>query len=106
MPNYKRRFTKDEFKQELVNHLRDMPPGLSRAQDRLEAHAELKAAHYEQALAALDAAMERVQRIAASHPDESARLEADAAIKEINSAIETYGEASMVQNSIWGGSGP
>ncbi len=103
MTNYKRRFTKDEFKQELVNHLRDMPPGLARARGRLEAHAEMKAAHYEKALAALDAAMERVQRIAASHPDEGARQEADSAIREINAAIETYGEASMAQNSSWDG---
>lgn len=106
MPNYKRRFTKEEFKQELASHLRDVPPGLLKAPHRLAAHTELKAGHYEAALAALDAAVARVRQIAATHPDEQARQEADTAIREINDAIDTYGEAAMVQNSNWDGTGP
>lgn len=100
MANYKRRFTKDEFKNELMAHLRDAPAGFQ-AKDRLERHAELKAGHYERALVALDSATERLRKIAATHPDEGARKDAEAAVSEINSAIDAYGEAAMDQNSQW-----
>lgn len=101
MPNYKRRFTKDEFAKELFIHLRDMPPGHLRAHDKLEEIAKWKADHYSRALDALDAATERVRKIAASHPDPRVQREAEAAVKQINDAINAYGEASMSGNSEW-----
>lgn len=100
MADYKRRFTKEEFKRELMAHLRDAPKGFQ-AKDRLEAHAEIKAEHYERALKALDSAAERLRKIAATHPDETARVEADTGLREIEEAINAYGEASMDQNSQW-----
>ena len=101
MPNYNRRFTKDEFKQELTKHLEDVPPGFLRARDKLEKHAEAKAGHYERALNALDDAAAKLKAIAESHPDDSARQEADTALKKIDEAINAYGEAAMDFNSIW-----
>ena len=100
MAKYGRRFKKDEFKNELMAHLRDAPKGFQ-AKDRLEKHAELKAGHYERALQALDAATERLQKIAETHPDATAQLEAQSAIKNIEEAINAYGEAAMDQNSQW-----
>lgn len=106
MPNYRRRFSKEEFKNELISHLRDIPPGLARAPKRLEAHAELKAAHYEAALKALDDAVEKLRNIAAKNTDPQTQQDAKLAIQRISEAVDTYGEASMSQNSIWDGDGP
>lgn len=100
MANYKRRFTKDEFKKELMAHLRDAPKGFQ-AKERLEKHAEVKAGHYERALQALDAATNRLRKIAETHPDDSARQEANLCVQEIEEAVNAYGEASMDQNSHW-----
>lgn len=101
MPDYKRRFSKDEFKQELLTHLMDMPADHLRNPKKLSAVAETKADHYASALAALDAAMDKVRKIAETHPDPVARQQADSAVTEINSAIDSYGEASLSQNSQW-----
>lgn len=103
MPNYNRRFTKEEFQKELFTHLKDMPPGHMQAPKKLEENARQKAEHYARALDALDSVAERIKKIAASHPDETVRAEADAAVKEIDEAINAYGEASMTGNSGWGG---
>lgn len=99
MANYRRRFTRDEFKKELVAHLADAPRGLSR--QKLEEHAERKAAHYEQALHALDAVAERLKKLAETHPDETAKTDAEEALKQIDEAISAYGMAAMDQNSQW-----
>lgn len=99
MANFKRRFTKDEFKQELFEHLRSIPPGHLNAPKKLEAHAEKKAEHYVQALAALDRAAERLRAMAADNP--GLQADTDACIKEINDAVDTYGEVSLYGNSIW-----
>lgn len=101
MADYKRRFTKDEFKNEMFTHLRDIPPGHLKNPKKLEESAEYKAAHYEKALEALDAAMARITKMAESSQDETASAEAELAIREINDAINAYGEAAMSGNSSW-----
>lgn len=99
MTDYKKRFTKDEFKRELVEHLRAMPPGHLQSPAKLEPNAEKKAEHYAQALAALDRAADKLRAMAASNPE--LKSDADEAIKEINDAIDTYGEVSMSGNGSW-----
>ena len=101
MANFKRRFTKEEFQKELFTHLKDMPPGYLRAHDKLEQITQWKADHYSTALAALDSAAERLKKLAESHPDAAARQEAESGVKEINEAIDAYGEASLSGNSVW-----
>lgn len=101
MPNYNRRFTKDEFKKEMFTHLKDMPPGYLKAPKKLEEVAEWKAEHYERALNALDSAAARLKKIADTHQDDSARKEAESGLNEITNAINAYGEASMSGNSKW-----
>lgn len=101
MSKYKRRFTKDEFKQELLTHLHDMPKGHFQSKKHLEKNATIKAEHYDRALAALDSVADRLRKIASTHPEASARQEADSALVEINNAIDAYGEASMSGNSNW-----
>lgn len=101
MANYKRRFTKEEFRKELFTHLRDMPPQYLHKHENLEEIAKVKAEHYSRALDALDAAMDRVRKIASTHQDAEAQKDADLALKEINDAINAYGEASMSGNSSW-----
>lgn len=105
MANFRRRFTKDEFKDELIRHLGDVPPGLLQARGRLEAHAELKAGHYEAALKALDEAVSRMREIAATHGDAETQQKTEDAIRQVQTAAETYGEACLVQNSTWDGNG-
>lgn len=99
MANFKRRFTKDEFKKELTEHLGAIPPGHLKAPAKLEAHAEKKAEHYAQAVAALDRAAERLRAMAAANP--VMKTDTDACIKEINDAVDTYGEASLYGNGQW-----
>lgn len=101
MANYKRRFTKEQFKQELFTHLHDMPRGHYRSKKHLEENAAMKAEHYQQALEALDSAADRLRNLAQTHSDAEAKKEADTAVSEINAAIEAYGEASMAGNSEW-----
>lgn len=101
MANYKKRFTKEEFKKELMQHMSDMPPGFLKARDKLDKHVEDKANHYIAALAALDAAADKLRSVAASHPDPSARQDADEALKKIDDAINAYGDASMSWNNGW-----
>lgn len=101
MVDYNRRFSKEEFKEELAKHLSDMPPGFLKAKDKLDKHVSDKAENYAKALAALDEASDKLKQIASSHPEESARNDADAALKKIDEAIGAYGTASMDWNSIW-----
>jgi tetratricopeptide (TPR) repeat protein len=101
MVDYNRRFSKKEFKDELMKHMSDMPPGFLKAKDKLEKHVETKAGRYADALAALDEAASKLKEIAASHPDDTARKDADAALKKIDEAIGAYGEASMLFNNRW-----
>lgn len=101
MPNYKRRFTKEEFQQELFTHLKDMPPGHLHAHDKLEQIAQWKAEHYSRALEALDRAAERIRKVAHAHPDPAFQQDAENALTEINDAINAYGEASLSGNSRW-----
>lgn len=101
MAKYKRRFTKEDFQKELFTHLKDMPPGHLKAHDKLEQIAQWKAEHYARALDALDRAAERMKKVAETHPDPSARLEAENAMTEISDAVNAYGEASLSGNSRW-----
>lgn len=101
MANFKRRFTKEEFKKEMFTHLKDIPPGHLKNPKKLEESAEYKASHYSEALKALDAAAARIRKMAEASQDANAKTEADAAIKEINDAINAYGEAAMSGNSTW-----
>lgn len=100
MADYKRRFTRDEFKKELIEHLSDAPKGF-RAKNKLEKHAELKAGHYEQALRSLDVVAEKLRKLAESHPEAEAKADAEEALKQIDEAINAYGMAAMDQNSHW-----
>ena len=101
MVDYRKRFTKAEFADELHKHLETCPPGFLQAKDKLAKHVQAKTDKYMEALAALDRAAEKMRTVAASHPDAKARLDADAAVKEIDTAISAYGEASMVFNNDW-----
>ena len=101
MANYKRRFTKDEFKHELMTHLHDMPKGHFQNRKHLEKNAALKAEHYSRALAALDSVADRLRKIAETHPDPTEQQSARSGLTEISDAIDAYGEASMSGNSNW-----
>lgn len=101
MGKFAKRFSKEEFKKELTEHLSAMPKGHFRSPAKLEKHAEWKAEYYQRALDALDEAKEKLERIAKSHPEQSARDEAGAAIKKIDEAVNAYGDASLNQNSDW-----
>lgn len=105
MPNYRRRFTRKEFQEEYARHLRDVPPGLLKSKKRLEAVADIKAGYYEKALAALDEAVARIREMAVKDPGGLVQGDAEAAIREIKTAIDTFGESSMVKNSSWDGGG-
>lgn len=105
MPNYRRRFTKKEFQEEYARHLGDVPPGLLKSKKRLEAVADLKASYYEQALAALDVAVARIKDMSVKDSDGLLRDDAEDAIRQIKTAIDTFGESSMVKNSKWDGTG-
>lgn len=99
MSKFKRRFSKDEFSHELAEHLRALKPADLQAPKKLEANAARKAQHYSAAVAALDRAADRIRQMAAANPE--LQQEADEAVKEINSAIDTYGEASLYGNRSW-----
>lgn len=99
MNNFKRRFSKDEFTRELAEHLRALKPADLQAPHKLEANAARKAEHYSAAIAALDRAAERIRQMAATNPE--LQQDADEAVKEINEAIDTYGEASLYGNGSW-----
>lgn len=99
MTNYRRRFTKDEFKKELMEHLGAMPPGHLQAPHKLDSNAERKAELYTQALAALDRAADRIRQMASANPE--LKPHADDAIREIDDAVDTYGEVSMSGNGSW-----
>ena len=101
MVDYRKRFTKEEFADELQKHLEKCPPGFLQAKDKLANHVQAKSEKYMEALAALDRAAEKMRTVAATHPDAQARQDADAAVKEIDTAISAYGEASMMFNHDW-----
>ena len=105
MPNYRKRFTLKEFQEAYAKHLGDVPPGLLKSKKRLEAVAGIKAAYYEQALASLDEAVARIREMAVKDSNGLLQDDAEAAIKEINTAIDTFGESSLVKNSHWDGTG-
>lgn len=101
MGKYAKRFSKDDFKKELVEHLASMPKQYFASKKHLEEHAAKKAEYYSRALTALDEASERLKRIADTHPEPGAREDADAALKKIDEAISAYGDASLNQNNSW-----
>lgn len=101
MGKYNRRFSKEEYKQELAKHLLSMPKQYFASRKHIEEHAQKKAEYYDRALKALDEAIARVKRIAETHPEVTAREDADAALKKIDEAIGAYGDASMNQNQDW-----
>ncbi|MDX1461153.1 MAG: hypothetical protein R3348_08870 [Xanthomonadales bacterium] len=103
MGKFAKRFTKEEFKKELTEHLSAMPKGHFRSPAKIEEHAEWKAEYYERALKALDDAKEKLANIADSHPDAGAKEDAKAAMKRIDDAVNAYGDASLNQNSEWDG---
>lgn len=101
MKKYEKRFTKEEYQRELIQHLSDMPPGFLKAKDKLEKHAAEKAEHYERALKALDEATERLKAIRASGDAATVTTDADEAIRKIEEAVNAYGTASMHYNGEW-----
>lgn len=97
--NYRRRFGRDEMRNELVKHFQSIPEqGRGKA---LEAAAEAKSQRYEEALKHLDNLRQRLQ--AAAEQDSSLRELADSGIREIDEAIDAYGEAALVVNHSWNG---
>lgn len=99
MKKFDKRFTKEEFKKELVEHLKTMPADLKPAQ--LEKHAEVKAEHYARANQRLDEAVNALKSLAASTTDAGEKQKIDLAIKRVDEAIAAYGEASLAYNSQW-----
>lgn len=97
--NYRRRFGRDEMRSELVKHFQAIPEqGRGKA---LEAAAEVKAQRYDEALRHLDSLRQRLQE--AAEKDSSLKELADSGIREIDEAIDAYGEASLVVNHTWNG---
>ena len=99
MGEFNRRFTKEEFAEELAKHLKSMPPGHLKAPKKIEEHAAKKAEYYANALNALDEAKKQLENIRENAPDKTDDLEA--AIKKIDEGINAYGDAALNENSIW-----
>lgn len=101
MKKYRKRFTKEEFKKELVDHIKSKPAKYDDKQ--FEKYADKKAGHYLEALESLDQATKKIRQIAANHPDPQAKKEADFAIRQIEDSIAAYGDAVFDYNSSWVG---
>lgn len=101
MQKFNKRFSQEEFKKELVEHLKSKPLDLT--DEQLEKHAATKAEHYAQALAHIDHVSDHLKKIAANLPDEASKTELDLALKKLDEAIEAYGEASLSFNNSWQG---
>ena len=56
-------------------------------------------------IASLDEAVARIREMAVKDSNGLLQDDAEAAIKEINTAIDTFGESSLVKNSHWDGTG-
>lgn len=96
---YDKRFTKDEFKDEMIKHTKGKPADFS--DDQLDDYAEIKARHYEQSMALLDEVREKLETLAKSHPDKEMQKEADFGIKKIDESIASYGQAVFNFNHQW-----
>lgn len=99
MGEFNRRFTKEQFADELAKHLKSMPPGHLKAPKKLEEHASKKAEYYASALAALDEARKHLEEIKQANPDQAGSV--DTAISKIEEGINAYGDAALNENSIW-----
>lgn len=101
MPNnYRRRFSEQEMRTELVEHFRRMPE--ERVDADLVDAAARKAANYAEALRHLDEALDRVNAAAAGSTDPVVKAAAEFSARKISAAIDAYGEASLVKNHSWG----
>lgn len=100
MADFKKRFTRQEFVKELKEHLESVPTEAAH-RGLIQKNAEHKANKYTEALRLLDQVSATLAEVASKTEDPSLKKKAEASIKQVDDAINTYGETSLDFNSVW-----
>lgn len=100
MADFKKRFTRQEFAKELKEHLESVPTDAAH-RGLIQKNAEHKANKYVETLRLLDQVSQTLAEIAAKSEDPDLKKRAEAGIKQVEDAVNTYGETSLNYNSVW-----